>query len=56
MFGRRTSAQSTLMNASYVSDNDHFPVFVATAGISKAFIKNTGTVYTKDKTVNIRIT
>jgi hypothetical protein len=33
-FGRRTWAQSTLIRASYVSDNDLFPVFVATVSIS----------------------
>jgi len=37
--GRRTWAQSTLIHASYVSDNDLFPVFVATDGISIALSK-----------------
>jgi len=35
VFGRRTSSRSTLKHASYVSGNDQFPVFVATAGTSK---------------------
>jgi hypothetical protein len=45
IFGRRTSTQSTLKRASYVSDNDQFPVFVATADISKVLFKKIQKLY-----------